>query len=98
MTYKVYKITSPSPHLCYVGITSQRYISTRHRQHCYDHRTNKSYCGAYAIVKYADSIIELIESVDDKHEALRLESEYIASFGSCTSNVNKKRNTEGNDN
>jgi len=88
--YKIYKLSSAQTNLCYIGITSQKYLSTRHRQHCYNMRSNKPYCGAYSIVRFNDSVIELLKEVSTKYEALEIETAFIQEHEHST-NVLKKR-------
>jgi len=87
--YKIYKISTPLSNKCYIGITSQKYLSTRLNQHYYNYRTGKPYCGSYELMQHDDCHIELIMSVPTKQEALFLEGNYINQCNSV--NIHKRR-------
>ena len=79
---KIYKITSPSRGLCYIGSTTQS-LSMRmsgHRRH-YKHwlKGKGNYCSSFEVLQHEDAKIELIKkfSCKSKKELHEEEGKYI---------------------
>lgn len=94
---KIYAIRSYQTHLCYIGSTTEKYLSSRYTSHkrCYDAYVNdksyKQYCSSYEIMSFGDSYIILLEnyscnSIDELHKK---EYEWINKLD-CVNLVKKK--------
>lgn len=85
--YKIYKITSPQTDLCYVGMTSAKYLCTRFAQHKYSHRRGIMYCRSFDILDMGDCKIQLVEDgIQDKRVALQRERYHIMSCN-CSNKI-----------
>ena len=89
-TTKIYKIHSTQGDCCYIGITSNKYLSRRWHQHLYEYRRGHCYCSSHRVLEYPDAHIELVAEVPTT-EALQEESRYINQYENST-NIMKKRN------
>ena len=64
--YKIYKIIDNTNDNIYIGITKQKYLSQRIRQHKHKSKKGTNNCMSHQIIKNGDYKIELIEETDDK--------------------------------
>ncbi len=86
---KIYKIRSDSTEQCYIGSTSQKYLTSRLSIHRYHYKkwieNNKNYISSFKIIKYDDHCIELISEHFNitKQELHKLEGELILQTPNC---------------
>lgn len=74
---KIYRITSATTDLVYVGATIKSL--TRRLQYHYADAARDRYCSSIAVIQYGDSVIELIEETDDP----KREAHWIKELGAC---------------
>jgi hypothetical protein len=74
MIGRLYKITSPSTPLVYIGSTTTT-LATRLTRHNYTFKTKVEKCSSHQIIEFGDAIIELIQElvVEDRFALYQLE-------------------------